>query len=117
MCAEQLPCCSLGKESACHAGDPSSIPGSGSSAGEGIGIRIGQYSWPSLVSQMIKNPPVMLETPVRSLGREVPLENGKDTHSSILAWRIPQTVQSVGVAKSRTRLSDFSLSVCVGCVW
>ena len=47
----------------------------------------------------------MQKTPVRSLGQEDPLEKGKATHSSSLAWRIPWTVY--GVAKSQTRLSDF----------
>ena len=88
-------CCfphrSVGKESACNAGDPSSIPGSGRSTGEGIGYPL-QYSWASLVGQLVKNPPVMRETWVRSLGWDDPLEKGKATHSSILAWRIPWTV-------------------------
>ena len=52
---------SAGKESACKAGDPSSIPGSGRSTGEWIGYPL-QYSWVSLVAQMIKKTPVMLET-------------------------------------------------------
>ena len=46
----------------------------------------------SLVAQLVKNPPAMQETRVRSLGWEDPLEKGKATHSSILAWRIPWTV-------------------------
>ena len=46
----------------------------------------------SLIAQLVKNPPAMQETPVRSLGWEDPLEKGKATHSSILAWRIPWTV-------------------------
>ena len=46
----------------------------------------------SLVAQLVKNPPAMRETWVRSLGWEDPLEKGKATHSSILAWRIPWTV-------------------------
>ena len=46
----------------------------------------------SLVAQMEKNLPAMWETWVRSLGWEGPLEKGKATHSSILAWRIPWTV-------------------------
>ena len=50
-----------GKESACNAGDRGSIPGSGRSAGEGIGYPL-QYSWASLVAQLVKNPPAMLET-------------------------------------------------------
>ena len=49
-------------------------------------------SWASLVAQLVKNPPAMRETLVRSLGWEDPLEKGKATHSSILAWRIPWTV-------------------------
>ena len=49
------------------AGDPSLIPGSGRSAGEGIGYPF-QYSWTSLVAQMVKNPLAMWETWVRSLG-------------------------------------------------
>ena len=48
----------------------------------------------SLVTQLIKNPPAMLKTWVLSLGWEVPLEKGKATHSSILAWRILWTVCS-----------------------
>ena len=47
------------------------------------------------VAQMVKNPPVMWETWVPSLGWEGPLEKGKATHSSILAWRIPWTVHAV----------------------
>ena len=86
-----MPDSSAGKESACNAGDPGSISGSGSSPGEGIGYPL-QYSWASLVAQLVKNPPAMQETWVRSLGWEDPLEKGKATHSSILAWRIPWTV-------------------------
>ena len=48
--------------------------------------------WTSLVVQLAKNPPAMRETWVRSLDREDPLEKGKATHSSILAWRVPWTV-------------------------
>ena len=79
-----FPHSSGGKESACNAGDPSSIPGSGRSAAEGIGYPL-QYSWASLVAQLVKNPPAMQETWVRSLGWEDPLEKGKATHSRILA--------------------------------
>ena len=46
----------------------------------------------SLIAQLVKNPPAMRETWVPSLGWEDPLEKGKATHSSILAWRIPWTV-------------------------
>ena len=53
--------CSAGKESVCNAGDPGLIPGSGRSAGEGIGYPL-QYSWASLVAQLVNNPPAMWET-------------------------------------------------------
>ena len=91
MCVLQhsmgFPDSSVGKESTCNAGDPSLIPGSGRSAGEGIGYPL-QYSWASLVAQTLKNLP-MEETWVQSLCWEDPLEEGMSTHSSILAWRIP----------------------------
>ena len=90
-----FPDSSVGKESAWNAGDPSWIPGSGRSAGEGIGYPF-QYSWASLVAQLIKNPPAMWETWVQSLGWEDPLEKGKAIYSSILAWRIPWAVQPTG---------------------
>ena len=68
----------------------------------------------SLIAQLVKNLPAVQETWVQSLGWEDPLEKGKTTHSSILAWRIPQTVYFHEVAKSQTRLSDFhSLSIIV----
>ena len=83
-----FPYSSVGKESTCNAGDPSSIRGSGRSPGEGIGYLL-QYSWSSLVVQTIKNLPERQETWVWSLSWEYPLEEGMATHSSILAWRIP----------------------------
>ena len=82
---------SVGEESSSNAGDPGSVPVSGRSAGEGKGYPL-QYSWASLVAQLVKNPPAMRETWVQSLGWEDPLEKGKATHSSILSWRIPWTV-------------------------
>ena len=99
-----FPHSSAGKESTCNAGDPSLIPGSGRSVGEGIGYPV-QYSWAFLVAQLVKNSSAVWETWVRSLGWEDPLEKGKATHSSILAWRIPWT-QSMGL-QSRTQLSNF----------
>ena len=90
---------SVGKESACNAGDPGSIPGLGRSPGEGIGYPF-QYSWAFLMAQLVKN---LLETWVQSLDWEDPLEKGKPTHSSILVWRIPWTVH--GVAKNWIPLS------------
>ena len=83
-----FPNSSVGKESACNAVDPGSILGLGRSTREGIGYPL-QYSWASLVAQLVKNLPSMQETWVRSLGWGDPLEKGKATHSSILAWRIP----------------------------
>ena len=56
-----FPDSSVGEESTCNAGDHGSIPGSGGSAGEGISYPL-QYSWASLVSQLIKNPPAVQET-------------------------------------------------------
>ena len=70
-----FPHSSVGKESACSAGDPGSIPGLGRSTGEGTGYPI-QYSWASLVAQLVKNLPAMRETWVQSLGWEDPLEKG-----------------------------------------
>ena len=91
MLTRGFPHSPVRKESACNAGDPGSIPGSGRSAGEGIGYPL-QYSWASLESQLVKNLPAVWDTWVRSLGWEDPLEEGMATHSSTLAWRIPWTV-------------------------
>ena len=86
------------------------FPARGRSPGEGIGYPL-QFSWASLVAQMVKNLLAMWESWIRSLGWEDPLEEGMATHSSILAWRNPMdrgawqaTVH--GVAKSWTQLSD-----------
>ena len=84
-----------GKESACNAGDSGSIPGSGRSAGEGIGYPL-QYSWASLVAQLVKNLPAVWEAWVWSPHWDDPLEKGRATHSSVLAWRIPWAIQSMG---------------------
>ena len=56
--------------------------------------------WASLVAQMVKNPPAMQETRAQLLEQEVSLEKGMATHSSILAWRIPWTEESMGHKKS-----------------
>ena len=76
--------CSVGKESTCNARDPNFIPELGRSAEEGTGYPL-QYSWASLVAQLVKNLPAMWETWARSLGWEDPLEKKKATNSSILA--------------------------------
>ena len=85
------------------------IPESGSSPGKGIGYPL-QYSWASLVAQLVKNVPAMWETWVQSLGWEDPLEEGMATHSSILAWRIPWTEEPGGLLsmalQSQTQLNN-----------
>ena len=86
-----FPGSSHGKKSTCNVGDPGSIPGSERSPGEGIGYPL-QFSWASLVAQLVKNLPAVWETWVQSLGWEDSLEKGKATYSSILAWRTPWTV-------------------------
>ena len=68
-----FPGSSAGKEFACKAGDPSSIPGSGRSTGEGIVYPL-QYAWVSLVAQVVKNAPAMQEIWVQSLAWEDPLK-------------------------------------------
>ena len=94
-----VPGSSAGKESACNAGDPGLIPGSGRSPGEGIGYPLQDF-WVSLVAQTGKNPPAMQETRVWSLGWEEPLEEGMATHSSILACKSPWT-EEPGELQSR----------------
>ena len=98
-----LECGSVGKEFACNVGDPGSTPGLKRSPAEGIGYPL-QYSWASLVAQMVKNMPAMWETWVQSLGSMA-------TYSSILLWRIPMDRGARkaivhGVVKSQTQLSD-----------
>ena len=104
-----FPGSSAGKESTCNAGEADSIPGLKRSSGEGIGYPL-QYSWASLVAQIVKNPPTMQETWVQSLmGRspggghgnplqyfclETPMDRG--------AWQ----AAAHGVAKSWTQLND-----------
>ena len=72
----------VGKESACNAGDPGSVLGSGRSFAGEIGHPF-QYFWASLVAQLVRNPSAMRETWVQSLGWGDPLEKGNTTHSSI----------------------------------
>ena len=91
-----FPGSSDSKESACNSGDPSSIPGSGRSPGEGIGYSF-QYSWASLVTQTVKNLPAMQETWVQYLGWEDPLEKEMASCSSILAWKIPWSEEPGGL--------------------
>ena len=67
----------------------------------------------SVVAQLVKNSPAMQDTLVQSLGWEDPLEKGKATHSSILAWRIPWTVHGVFQLSS----VQFSHSVVSNSLW
>ena len=67
---------SVGKESTCNEGDSSSIPGSGRSVGEEIGYPL-QYSWASLVAQLVKNLPAIWEIWVQSLSWDDPLKKGQ----------------------------------------
>ena len=104
-----FPDSSVGKESTCNAGGSGSIPGSGRSSGEGIDYPL-QYSWASLVAQLVKKSPTMWETWIQPLGWEDSLEKEMATCSSILAWEIPWTeepggLQSMG-SQSRAQLSD-----------
>ena len=101
-----FPHSSAGKESACNAGDIGSIPGSGRSAGEGIGYPL-QYSWASLVAQLVKNPPAMagdLDL-IPGLGRSPGEAKGYSLQYSGLENSMNCIVH--GVAKSQTLLSDF----------
>ena len=92
----------LVKESICNAGDPGSIPGWGSSPGEGIGYPF-QYSWASLVAQVVKNLTAMQETWVLSLGWEDPLEEGSPVFlSGESPWtEEPSRLQSMGSQRVR----------------
>ena len=79
------------------------ITGVGSVAQQCQGIRFTLLvSWASLVVQLVKNPPAIQETWVRSLGWEDPLEKVKASPSNILAWRIPWLYTVPGITKSQT---------------
>ena len=99
---QENPGNSVGKKSACNAGGPGSIPGSGRSPGEGIGYPF-QYSWASLVAQIVKNPPEMWKTRVWSLGKEDTLEEGMATHSNIPSWRIPTDRVACLIMRKQTK--------------
>ena len=96
---------SAGKQSTCNVGDPGSIPGSGRSLGEGIGYPL-QCSWASLLAKLVKNPPAMRETWVRSLGWEInPLEKGKPTW---VFWPGEFHGQSMGSLRVRHNWATFT---------
>ena len=104
---------SAGNESTCNAGDPSSIPGSERSPGKGRGYPL-QYSWASLVSSMVKNPPAWWETWVQSLGWEDPLETGKAIHSSIQPcispWHPKKSDRSEQLLTAHSRMNQLHYS-------
>ena len=85
-----LPCGSAGQESTCHTGALAQF------LGREDPVKKDRLPTPVFlgfpVAQLVKSPPAMWETWVRSLGWEDPLEKRKATHTSILAWRIPWTV-------------------------
>ena len=101
-----FPGSSAGKESACNAGGPGSIPGLGRAPGEGISYPL-QYSLASLVAQLIKNLPAIQETWVRSLDWEDPLEEGWQLTPVFLPGESPWAeepgrLQSMGCKESDT---------------
>ena len=111
-----FPDSSVSKESTCSAGDPSLIPGSGRSPGEGIGYQL-QYSWASLVAQLVTNLPAMWETWVWFLGWKdpQPIElNGHPLQYTFLEnsiYRGPWQTIVHRFTKSQTRLSGFTLVI------
>ena len=100
-----LPDSSVGKESTCNAGVPGSIPGSGRSSGEGIGCPL-QYSWASLMVQLVRNLAAMQETWVRSLHWEDSPGEGK-------GYPLQYSGLVHGVAKSQTRVNDIHFLIGV----
>ena len=82
------------------------VPGSERSAGEGIGYPF-QYSWASLVAQLVKNPPAIQETWVRSLGLEESPGEGKGYPLQYSGLENPMDCIAHGIAKTWTQLSDF----------
>ena len=97
-----FPDSSVGKESACNAGEPDSVPQSGRSTGERIGYPL-RYSWASLVAYLVKNPPAMGSIP--GLGRSPGEGKGYSLQYSGLENSMDCVIH--GVTKSQTQLSDF----------
>ena len=107
-----LPDSSVGKEFSCNTGDPNLIPGLERSTGEGIGYPL-QYSWASLLAQLVKNPPAMQETWVQSLGWEDPLE--KERLPTPVLWpRAFHELYSPGGCKESDTTERLSLSFSTG---
>ena len=103
-----FPDSSVSNESTCNAGDPGSIPVSGRSAGEWIGYPL-QYTWASLVAQLVKNLPAMQETWVWSLGWEDFPGEGKGYPLQYSDLENSMDCRAHGVTKSQTQLGDFIL--------
>ena len=103
-----FPDVSVGKESTWNAEDPGAIPGSGRSSGEGTGYPF-QFSWASLVAQLVKNPPANAGylSSVLELGRSPEEGKGYPLWYSGLENSMDYIVHVV--AKTQTRLSDFHL--------
>ena len=106
---------SAGREFTCNAGDPGLIPGSGRSSREGMGYPF-QYSWASLVAQLVKNPPPMWDTWARSLGWKDPLEKGMATHSIFLPGEFHGLYSSWG-RKEFDTTEQLSLSCIYTCMY
>ena len=103
-----FPDSAVGKESTCNAGDTGSIPGLGRFTGEGIGYLL-QYSWASLVAQLVRNPHSMWETWVGSLSWED--QKGYSVQYSGLENSMDYIVP--GVTKSQRQLSKFHCTLVV----
>ena len=95
---------SVGKGSACSAGDLGLIPGLGRSPGEGNCNPL-QYSWTSLVAQTVKRLSTIRETRVQSLGWEHPREKEMAIHSKTIAWKIPWTEEPHNYTRAYISLS------------
>ena len=108
-----FPGSSVSKESACNAGDPGSVPGSGRSSGEGIGYPCQYLGFPCGLAG--KEYACLRETSVWFLVWEDPLEKGNAMHSSILTWRIPWTIKSMGSQRVRHDWATFTLGTNTYC--
>ena len=98
-----FPGSSAGKESVCNAGNFGSIPGSGEgSPGEGTGYPL-QYSWASLVAQMVKNLPTVKEMWLQSLVRKIPWRRAWQTTPVFLPGESPWTEEPGGLQSLESR--------------
>ena len=102
--------CPKAKQSACNAGDPSLIPGSGRSTGDGIGYPL-QYPWASLVAQLVKKSACNAEDLGLIPGLERSSGEGKGYPLQYSGLENSMDCIVCGVAKSLTRLSDFQFKV------